>query len=126
MSDLNELYQQVILDHYKRPRNFHKLPDANRTAAGNNPLCGDEVNVQLSIENNIIKDVKYNGSACMVSIVSSSLISDFIKGKTINEVQKISQDDVLNIIGINLTTSRIKCATLVLDALLEAVKNYNS
>ena len=122
----DNLYREELMEIYKPPSNKGVLTNPSVSVHKNNPLCGDEVNVQLSIENNIIKDVKYNGSACMVSIVSSSLISDFIKGKTINEVQKISQDDVLNIIGINLTTSRIKCATLVLDALLEAVKNYNS
>ena len=122
----DNLYREELMEIYKHPSNKGVLTNPSVSVHKNNPLCGDEVNVQLSIENNIIKDVKYNGSACMVSIVSSSLISDFIKGKTINEVQKISQDDVLHIIGINLTTSRIKCATLVLDALQEAIKNYNS
>jgi len=111
---------------YKHPSNKGVLTNPSVSVHKYNPLCGDEINLQLSIENNKIKDVRYNGSACMISLVSSSLLSDYIKGKTLNDMQKITQDDVLKIIGLNLTTSRIKCATLVLDALQDAVKSHNS
>jgi nitrogen fixation NifU-like protein len=82
MSDLNELYQQVILDHYKRPRNFHKLPDANRSAAGNNPLCGDEITVYLHLDGEVIKDISFEGAGCAISKASASMMTAALKGKT--------------------------------------------
>ena len=82
MSDLNELYQQVILDHYKRPRNFHKLPDANRTAAGNNPLCGDEITVYLHLDGEVIQDISFEGAGCAISKASASMMTAALKGKT--------------------------------------------
>ena len=122
----DNLYREELMEIYKHPSNQGVLPNPSVTVHKSNPLCGDEINLQVVIENSKIKDVKYNGSACMISIVSSSLLSDFIKGKTLEEVQNITKDDVLNIVGLNLTTSRIKCATLVLEALQEAIKNYES
>src|SRR3990172_126204 len=82
MSDLNELYQQVILDHYKRPRNFHKLPDANRTAEGNNPLCGDEIRVYLHLDGEVIQDIRLEGAGCAISKASASMMTAALKGKT--------------------------------------------
>ena len=64
MSDLRELYQQVILDHYKRPRNFQQLPDANRRAEGHNPLCGDQIRVELDVRDGVVNDVKFSGQGC--------------------------------------------------------------
>src|SRR5262249_11115968 len=72
MSDLRELYQEVILDHNKRPRNFHKLQEANRTAEGHNPLCGDNVTVYLKLENGVIQDISFEGSGCAISKASAS------------------------------------------------------
>ena len=89
-----------------------------------NPMCGDEIYLQLNIENNKIADAKFDGAACMISIVSSSLLTQTLKGKTIKEVKNISKDNLLEMLGINLTTSRIKCATLVLEALTTALNKY--
>jgi nitrogen fixation NifU-like protein len=82
MSDLSELYQQVILDHYKRPRNFHKLADANRKAEGNNPLCGDEITVYLHLDGDVIQDISFEGAGCAISKASASMMTAALKGKT--------------------------------------------
>jgi nitrogen fixation protein NifU and related proteins len=82
MSDLKDLYQEVILDHYKKPRNFHKLEQANRQADGYNPLCGDKLSVYIQIENGIVKNISFIGSGCALSIASASLMTESLKGKT--------------------------------------------
>lgn len=87
MSELRELYQEVILDHNKRPRNFHKLEGANRTAEGYNPLCGDQCTVDLRLEGDVIRDISFVGSGCAISKASASLMTDSVKGKTAAEAE---------------------------------------
>ncbi len=82
MSDLRELYQEVILDHHKRPRNFHKLEDANRHAEGFNPLCGDKILLYLRVEDGVVRDACFEGSGCAISTASASLMTEMLKGKT--------------------------------------------
>ncbi len=86
MSDLRELYQEVILDHNKRPRNFGPLEDASHTAIGHNPLCGDLLRVFLKMKDGVIEEVRFEGSGCAISKASASMMTDAIKGKTIEEV----------------------------------------
>jgi len=82
MSDLRELYQEVILDHNRRPRNFQKLDGANRTAEGYNPLCGDQITVYVRLEDGVIKDISFQGSGCAISKASASMMTASLKGKT--------------------------------------------
>lgn len=82
MSELSELYQQVILDHNKKPRNFHKLDAANRTAEGYNPLCGDQLTVYMLLEDEIVKDVSFEGQGCAISKAAASMMTQSVKGKT--------------------------------------------
>ena len=82
MSDLRELYQQVILDHNKKPRNFRKLERANRTAEGFNPLCGDQLTVYLELEDEVVKDISFEGSGCAISKAAASMMTQSVKGKT--------------------------------------------
>ena len=82
MSELDELYQEVILDHNKSPRNFRAMPDANRKAEGYNPLCGDQVTVYVKFEEGIIKDISFQGSGCAISKASASMMTSALKGKT--------------------------------------------
>ena len=89
MSDLNELYQQVILDHNKKPRNFKELETANQQADGQNPLCGDQLTVFLEIENETVKDVSFVGSGCAISKASASMMTQAVKGKTRGEVETL-------------------------------------
>jgi nitrogen fixation NifU-like protein len=89
MSDLRELYQQVILDHNRKPRNFRALPGANRTAEGFNPLCGDRLSLALKVEDGVIKDAAFQGSGCAISKASASLLTGSIIGKTVAEVDAL-------------------------------------
>ena len=86
---LRELYQEVILDHNKSPRNFKKLETANRTAEGYNPLCGDKIDIFLDVEDDVVKDISFQGSGCAISKASASLMSTIIKGKTVEEAKKL-------------------------------------
>ena len=92
MSDLRELYQEVILDHNKRPRNFGALPEANSEAEGHNPICGDRFKVMLKLDGNTVEDVSFEGSGCAISTASASLMTDAIKGKTLSEVEELHRE----------------------------------
>jgi nitrogen fixation NifU-like protein len=89
MDELRDLYQEVILDHNKNPRNYHKLDHANRVAEGDNPLCGDHFTIYLLLENGIIKDISFEGSGCAISKASASIMSTVLKGKTEEEAEKL-------------------------------------
>lgn len=87
MSELSELYQQVILDHNKKPRNFRKIDNANRRADGHNPLCGDQLTVYLDFEGGVVKDISFEGSGCAISKASASMMTQALKGKTVDETE---------------------------------------
>src|SRR6267378_3638728 len=87
--DLNDLYQQVILDHCKRPRNFHDMPNSTRSAQGHNPLCGDQLKLFLALEGDVVKDISFVGSGCCISKASASLLTESVKGKSKADVRKI-------------------------------------
>ncbi len=89
MSEISELYQQVILDHNKKPRNFHKLETANRVAEGFNPLCGDQFTVYLQLEDGVVKDVSFEGSGCAISKAAASMMTQSVKGKTRGEAETL-------------------------------------
>ena len=89
MSDLTDLYQEVILDHNRRPRNFGPLPSANRHAFGHNPLCGDQLTVFLEMDNDVVRDIHFDGSGCAISKASASLMTDAVKGRRVPEVLSI-------------------------------------
>lgn len=128
MSDLRELYQQVIMDHNKRPRNFREIEHANHLAHGNNPLCGDKLVVYVRLEGDIIEDVSFKGSGCAISVASASLMTEALKGKNIEQAQAIYEQVHKSMIGEKTDRSllgklevlsgvkdfpaRVKCATL--------------
>lgn len=87
MSDLQELYQQVVIDHYKHPRNYKKVEGANRTVEGYNPLCGDHLWIHLKVEDGMVKDVGFEGSGCAISKASASLMTESVKGKSQQEIE---------------------------------------
>jgi nitrogen fixation NifU-like protein len=130
MPELRELYQEVILDHNRKPRNFKKLEQANRTAAGYNPLCGDQVRVYLDVENGVISDIGFEGSGCAISRAAASMMTASLKGKTIDEAEQLfgnfhhmltASGDSSNyaelgklavFAGVSEFPSRVKCASL--------------
>ena len=136
MSDLTDLYQQVILDHNRRPRNRGKLPTANRVAHGDNPTCGDQCSVYLRLEGDKIADISFDGSGCAISQASASLMTTRLKGKTAAEAEALFKDfhhivttgeapeeisDVAAFAGVHAFPARIKCATLGWHAALNAL-----
>ena len=96
---LSELYQQVILDHNKKPRNFHKLENANHTAEGYNPLCGDQLTVYLQLENGMVKDIGFEGSGCAISKAAASMMTVALKGKTKQDAETIFDEFHRMVIG---------------------------
>jgi nitrogen fixation NifU-like protein len=121
---MSDLYREELMDIYKNPARRGKMSDSDVSAAQKNPMCGDDINLQLKIEKGIIKDAKFEGSACLVSIVSSEMLLDYLIGKTVEEAKNVSKDQLLNMLNLNLTTSRIGCATLTLTALHKALVDY--
>ena len=140
MSELSELYQELILDHNRRPRNFGSLPDANRTAEGYNPLCGDKLKVYLRLENDRIAGVSFEGSGCAISKASASLMTDAVKGQTISDAtalfdrvhamlttpidRPVDASDVGKLAvlsGVREFPVRIKCASLAWHTLKAAL-----
>ena len=91
MSELSELYQQVILDHNKKPRNFRKLENANHTAEGYNPLCGDQLTIYLALENDLVKEVGFEGSGCAISKAAASMMTQAVKGKSKEQAEHLFQ-----------------------------------
>ena len=117
MSELDSLYREVILDHYKNPRGHGVIDDADVEAEGQNPLCGDEVSIAVSFEGDTIADVKFQGRGCAISQAATSMLMDMVKGRTAQEVAAMSRDELLDEVGIPLTPVRLKCALLGLGVL---------
>ena len=118
---MDDFYRENILDHYRNPRNSGHLESPSATAEGVNPLCGDELSVELEIDDDVVRDVRFNGRGCAISQAAASMISDVVKGKTVAEVAALGRDDVLEELGIPLTPIRLKCALLGLGVLKVAL-----
>ncbi|HEY7304119.1 MAG TPA: SUF system NifU family Fe-S cluster assembly protein [Bryobacteraceae bacterium] len=142
MSELNELYQELIIDHSKRPRNFHRLEDPKRTAQGYNPLCGDKITLDVKLENNHIGDIGFQGSGCAISTASASLMTESVKGKTLQEADVLF-DKFHSLItndkadasgmgklavfsGVREFPARAKCATLAWHTLRAALQERDT
>lgn len=139
MNDLRELYQEVILDHSRHPRNFGACPTCNRDAKGHNPLCGDRLTVQLDVEGDTIKDATFDGQGCAISVASASLMTDMVKGRTVTEAKKLFEqfhalltgastdetdlDKLTVLAGVRDYPVRVKCATLAWHTLVAALDN---
>mgnify|MGYP000073606215 CR=1 FL=1 len=139
MSDLRDLYQQVILDHKKNPRNFREIEDCNHMAHGNNPLCGDALVVYVKLNDDVIEDVSFQGSGCAISVASASLMTEMLKGRTMEEAETLYDNvhkaltgedggaelegklEVLG--GVKEFPARVKCATLSWHTVHAAMDN---
>ena len=142
MSDMRELYQEVILDHHKHPRNFGRLSNANRRAEGFNPLCGDRVTVYALVDGSDLKDLSFEGSGCAICMASASVMTDALMGKSVDEADRLFVEfhdlvtgesaqtpdlDALGklavFMGVREFPVRVKCATLPWHALRAALKD---
>lgn len=140
MSDLRELYQEVILDHNRRPHNFRRMEDANRHAEGYNPLCGDRLSLFLNVADGVIKDASFQGSGCAISRASASMMTDSVKGRTLTEAQTMFErfhelvagatrpeesaeglGKLAVFEGVRNYPARVKCATLAWHTLRSAM-----
>ena len=146
-TDLRDLYQDLILDHGKHPRNFRMVEGANRQALGHNPLCGDRLSLYLTLDaNNIIQDAAFQGSGCAISVASASMMTEMLKGKTLAEaktlfdythhactgegvdVTGVGEDDIDRLqalAGVRQYPMRVKCATLAWHTMQAALKSEN-
>ncbi len=127
MSDT--MYREQILEHYKNPLNRGKLEPADAHYADSNPLCGDEIEIFLKIGKNekgqpTISDVKFTGQGCAISTASASLLTESVKGKTLEQIKALTRDDVFALLGVPVSAARVKCALLALKAVKAAVYNY--
>lgn len=136
-NDLRDLYQEVIFDHNRNPRNFHAMEHANRSADGHNPLCGDQLTVYLHVVDDIIQDVSFIGHGCAISTASASIMTEVVKGKSITAVDELFEDmhqmltekhpegkdlgklEVLS--GVREFPARVKCASLAWHTLQNAI-----
>ena len=123
MSDLEQMYREVILDHYKNPHGHGLLDSADAQAEGMNPLCGDEVTVSVKFagDGETIEQVGFEGRGCAISQAATSMLTDLVKGRTATEVATLPKEELLEEIGIPLTPVRIKCAILGLGVLKVAL-----
>jgi nitrogen fixation NifU-like protein len=116
--EFDQLYRELILDHYKNPRNHGLLDEADASAEGMNPLCGDEITVSVRLgANDVIEDVGFEGRGCAISQAATSMLTDLVKGKTIEQVGSMPKEELLDELGIPLTPVRLKCAILGLGVL---------
>jgi nitrogen fixation NifU-like protein len=123
MSEFDQLYREVILDHYKNPRGHGVMEDADADAEGMNPLCGDEVTIYVRFgeDSDTIDEVKFSGRGCAISQAATSMLTEMVQGKKASEVATLDKDELLDEIGIPLTPIRLKCAMLGLTTLKVAL-----
>ena len=143
MSDLRELYQEIILDHNRSPRNFGVLDDSNRTAKGHNPLCGDVVTIYLLLKDGMVEKLHFEGKGCAISIASASIMTELIVGKTVTEANALFQlfhnfvagdetvelhedlEELRVLAGVRDFPMRVKCATLAWHSMVAALNGEN-
>jgi nitrogen fixation NifU-like protein len=143
MSALNEIYQEVILDHYRKPRNYSAMPEANHQAGGHNPLCGDRVTIFLEVEDGVVKNATFQGAGCAISTASASMMTDAVRGKTVEDAQALfrrfhdmltgsgigdsdGEDDLGKLealAGVREIPIRVKCATLAWHTMKAALES---
>jgi nitrogen fixation protein NifU and related proteins len=111
------IYEEDILDHYENPSNYGTLEDPDISYEEDNPLCGDVIRMDLKVEDGVIKDVRFSGHGCTISKAATSMLTEEIKGRPLEEVKQLNRDDILDMLGIPLGPVRLKCALLGLKVL---------
>lgn len=116
-----DMYRDNILDHYKHPRNYGTLKKPDGSAYEYNATCGDRIEMQITIKNNHIDDIKFHGQGCAISQASASMLTESVKGKKKEDIMKLKAGDILDMLGTTLTPSRTKCGVLPLEVLQKAI-----
>ncbi len=117
---MDDFYRDYILDHYRHPRNFGRLEQYDVEAEDLNPLCGDQIRMELKLEDGVVSDVRFSGKGCAISQASASMLTERVKGMKLSDVAKLAKDVVLEDIGIGISPTRMKCAMLGLRVLKSA------
>ena len=120
------IYRENILDHYKHPHNKGLIEDAEIKYTENNPLCGDVITVNLKLNGLKVGDIKFSGNGCAISQSAASMLTDEIKGKTLEDVKKINREDIADLLGIDIGPVRTKCAVLGLVAIKEGINKFEN
>lgn len=120
---MDDLYREIILDHYKNPRNFGEIVQPSSSYRLYNSACGDEITIDIKIEDRIIKEIKFRGNGCAISMASASMLTEKMQGKRVEDVKKLDTDDILKMLGITLTPTRLKCALLPLEVLQKTISS---
>lgn len=114
---MDDLYRDYILEHYRRPHNFGVVEEPSATYEGANPLCGDRITMQLRVKDGVVEQVGFTGRGCAISQASASLLTDEVRGKPVDEVAAFGASDLLDLLGIDISPARLKCAMLSFDSL---------
>ncbi len=117
---MDDFYKDYILDHYRSPRNFGKLEAPDAVAQDVNPLCGDEIRIELQVKDGKVEDIRFSGKGCAISQASVSMLTESVKGKTLEDIARLPQEAVLENVGIGISPTRMKCAMLGLKVLKSA------
>jgi nitrogen fixation protein NifU and related proteins len=120
---MNNFYREEIFELYKNPINQGVMENPDLTLTRVNPFCGDEIRIDLKLDKGKLKDIKFSGKGCAISIASSSVLTEFVKNKSVKEIEKISYRDVLKLLKIDVSPSRVSCVSLCLDTLKNGLKN---
>ncbi|MBI2143255.1 SUF system NifU family Fe-S cluster assembly protein [Candidatus Woesearchaeota archaeon] len=123
---IEDLYREEIIDHYRNPRNFGEMMDADVSYRDHNPVCGDEITMQLRMENGTVKEAMFTGKGCAISQAAASMLTEEARGKSSKAVVAMTKDDMLKIVRINPGPVRIKCAMLALRALQKGIIQYEA
>jgi nitrogen fixation protein NifU and related proteins len=114
---MDDLYRDYILEHYRRPHNFGVIEEPSATYEGANPLCGDRITMQLGVKDGVVEAIGFTGRGCAISQASASLLTDEVKGKSVEAAAGIQAVDLLDLLGIEVSPARLKCAMLSFDSL---------
>ena len=119
---MSDLYREIILEHYKNPQNKGKLLKPDIITEDENPLCGDQLEIHMRIKQDVLEDISFEGKGCALSIATSSILTEELKGKKIEDIKKMTREDVYALIGIDVTPARNKCVMLPLTTIKQALQ----
>ena len=122
---MDDLYRENILEHYRHPHNFGKLDNPDIEKQQGNPFCGDQIGITIKLSGNKkeIKSIKFDGQGCAISIASASLLTDFVTGRQIKEIMNLKKEKVIELLGVSLSPTRLKCALLPLETIQSALSS---
>jgi nitrogen fixation NifU-like protein len=120
----NQFYKNFLMDHFKNPRNKKKINNCNFSSGKDNPACGDKISIEGIIEDGIIKDISFDGSGCVISQATASILTEECIGKPVTELIKLTKDDILKMIRLELGPNRLRCALISLESLHKGLQDY--